>query len=206
MSITYPLDFPVDSGLARITWGARSVVSSSQSPYTGAEQVQAYTGQWWYGTVSLPPMQRAIAEAFITFLLKLNGMQGTFLFGDPTGETARGVATGTPLINGSSQSGNSLVTDGWTAGVTGILLAGDYLQLGTGTSARLYKNLSAVNSNGSGQATFDIWPSLQVTPSDNQAVIISSPKGLFRLATNDMSWEVNTAMRFGLSFPIRQVV
>lgn len=37
----------------------------------------------------------------------------------------KGVATGTPLTNGAGQQGSTLVTDGWTAGTTGILKAGD---------------------------------------------------------------------------------
>lgn len=34
---------------------------------------------------------------------------------------------GTPLVNGASQSGASIVTDGWSSGVTGILKAGDVI-------------------------------------------------------------------------------
>lgn len=51
--------------------------------------------------------------------------------GVPLFETAQmpthtvGVATGTPLVNGASQSGASLVTDGWTNSTTGILKKGD---------------------------------------------------------------------------------
>jgi hypothetical protein len=37
----------------------------------------------------------------------------------------KGVATGTPLTNGTNQTGNSLVTDGWTNSTTGILKLGD---------------------------------------------------------------------------------
>jgi hypothetical protein len=36
-----------------------------------------------------------------------------------------GVATGTPLVNGASQTGSSLITDGWTNDTAGILLDGD---------------------------------------------------------------------------------
>lgn len=40
-----------------------------------------------------------------------------------------GVATGTPLVNGASQTGSSLATDGWTNDTTGILLDGDIITL-----------------------------------------------------------------------------
>lgn len=36
-----------------------------------------------------------------------------------------GVATGTPLVNGATQTGSTLATDGWTNSTTGILKKGD---------------------------------------------------------------------------------
>ena len=123
-------------------------------------------------------MKREDAEQLIAFMLKLNGTYGTFTLGDPLNTSPRGVGTGTPLVNGGSQTGNSLVTDGWTSGQTGILKAGDWIQLGSGSTSRLYKILSDANSNGSGQATFDIWPNLRSSPADNAAITVSSPKKL----------------------------
>ena len=140
------------------------------------------------------------AEQWITFLLKLNGMEGTFLFGDPNAKTPQGPATGTPLVNGASQTGNSLITDGWTVSVTGILKAGDYIQLGSGSTTRLYKVLNDADSDAGGNATFDIWPRLRVSPADNDLIITSAAKGLFALAGNIMEWDIEGAMKYGISF------
>ncbi len=125
MAITYPLSLPDATSYQAARMTARSVVGVSKSPFTGVQQVQKHQGQWWESEGSLAPMSRANAEEWIAFFLKLNGMQGTFLLGDPLGTTARGVATGTPLIKGASQTGNSLITDGWTTSQTGITTAGD---------------------------------------------------------------------------------
>jgi len=40
-----------------------------------------------------------------------------------------GVATGTPLVNGGGQTGDTLVTKGWTNSTTGILKAGDVITI-----------------------------------------------------------------------------
>lgn len=200
MAITYPLSLPDSTSYESARMSAKSIVGVTRSPFTGQEQVQKHQGQWWEFEGKLVPMSRANAEAWIAFFISLNGMQGTFLLGDPLGATARGGAGGTPLVNGASQTGNSLITDGWTASQTGILKAGDYFQLGTGSSSKLYKVLNDANSDSGGNATFDIWPSINTAVADNTAITTSSAKGLFRLATNEMPFDLGQAQQYGLSF------
>jgi hypothetical protein len=206
MPISYPLALPTNKGLAKIRLTANNVVGVSQSPFTAKQQVYKYTGQFWEAEINLPPMKRADAEYWISFLLKLNGQYGTFLLGDPNGSTARGTATGTPLVNGGSQTGNELITDGWTNSITGILKAGDYIQLGSGATAQLYKVLDDVNSNGSGQATLTLWPDLRSAPADNAAITVSSPKGVFRLSSNQHAWDINEATFYGMTFAAREAL
>lgn len=206
MAISYPLSLPTNKGLAKIRLTANSVVGVSQSPFTAKQQVYKYTGQFWEAEINLPPMKRADAEYWISFLLKLNGPYGTFLLGDPNGGTARGVATGTPLVMGGSQTGNELITDGWTNSTTGILKAGDYIQLGSASTAQLYKVLDDVNSNGSGQATLTLWPDLRSAPSDNAAITVANPKGVFRLSSNQQAWDINEATFYGMTFAAREAL
>lgn len=206
MTISYPLSIPTNKGIARVRLTANNVVGMSQSPFTAKQQVYKYTGQFWEAEVSLPPMKRADAEYWISFLLKLNGSYGTFLLGDPNGGTARGIATGTPLVNGASQTGQDLITDGWTPSQTGILKAGDYIQLGSGATARLYKVLDDVNSDSGGNATLTLWPDLRTAPSDNAAITVSNPKGNFRLVSSDQSWSIDEAAFYGLTFAAREAL
>ena len=206
MAIAYPLALPTTTGIAKIRISANNVVGVSQSPFTAKQQVYKYTGQFWEAEISLPPMKRADAEYWISFLLKLNGSYGTFLLGDPNGATARGVATGTPLVNGASQTGSELITDGWTTSTTGILKAGDYIQLGSGSSAKLHKVLDDVNSDSNGNATLTLWPDLRSAPADNAAITVSGAKGLFRLSTNQQDWNVNEASIYGMTFPAREAL
>lgn len=200
MAITYPLTLPNTTSFRSARLTARSVVGVTRSPFTGAQQVQKHQGQWWEFEATLVPMVRADAESWIAFFMSLNGMEGTFLLGDPLGGTARGVATGTPLVKGGSQTGNSLITDGWTVSQTGILKAGDYFQLGSSGSSKLYKVLNDANSDGSGDATFDIWPQINTAVADNAVLKVASSRGLFRLATNEMPFDLKLAQHYGLGF------
>lgn len=206
MAITYPLSLPNTTSFASARMTAKSVVGISKSPFTGSQQVQKHQGQWWEFEAGLAPMTRANAELWISFMISLNGQQGTFLLGDPLGSTVRGVGTGTPLVKGASQTGNSLITDGWTASQTGILKAGDYFQLGTGSSSKLYKVLADANSDGSGDATFDIWPSINTAVANDSALTIASAKGVFRLASNEMGFDLKQAQFYGIAFSAIGVV
>lgn len=197
MSYSYPLTLPATKSPARITISANCAVTLSRSNWSYVSQVQEYDGQLWLAEISLPPMERADAAQWITFLLKLNGQLGTFLLGDQSASTPRGAASGTPRINGGSQSGQTLITDGWTHSITGILKAGDYIQVGQ----YLHMNLTDVNSDGSGNATLDIWPKLRTPPADNDAIITSSCRGLFRLsASAGPILDVNAAKNYDVSF------
>lgn len=199
--ITYPLNLPASPpGFRTFDLNGNAVVGLSVSPFTGQQQIYEWPGSWWEAKVSLPPMKRADAERWIGFLLALRGRAGTFLMGDPLAKTARGIATGTPQVNGAGQTGKTLATKGWTANKTGILLAGDYFQLGSGSATRLHKLLKDANSDGTGLATLDIFPSLRESPANNDALTISSARGTFRLAANKQGFAINVDQTYGIGF------
>jgi len=200
MAITYPLSFPSALPAAGLAFGAKSSVGMSQSPFTAEQQVYAHQGEYWLADISLAPMIRERAEAWVGFLLALNGREGTFLFGDHVNPSPRGVGTGTPLVKGASQTGKTLLTDGWTAGQTGIMKVGDWLQLGSGASSRLHKVVQDADSDGSGNATLEIWPRLRSSPDDNAVITVESPKGLWRLASNTRYWDMGAAQLYGIQF------
>lgn len=206
MAITYPLSHPTVPDFSRFDMKGESVVALSESPFTWEQQVIKHQGQRFVAGVTLPPMERADAETWIAFGLSLDGRLGTFLLGDPLGGTARGVATGTPLVDGAGQTGQVLNTKGWTTGQTGILLAGDYISLGTGLTTRLYKVLQDANSDGGGLAVLDMWPRLRETPADNAVIAVSNCKGLFRLANNNTEWNADTAQFYGFGFSAMEAI
>lgn len=209
MAIVYPLSLPTVSGIRSIVLRTKNSVGLSQSPFTFKQQVISYGGQSWEADISLPPMSRDDAEEWVSFLLQLKGLEGTFLLGDPSGATPRGSAAsvaGTPVVNGASQTGGSLAIDGLPASATGYLKAGDYIQLGSGLGATLHKVLKDVDSNASGEATLDVYPSVRSAPEDGATVTVSSAKGVFRLSSNQTQWSINEVTFFGLTFGAQEAI
>ncbi len=207
MAISYPLSMPSSpTAFRRFSLSTQSVNAIAKSPYTFEEQRQTYQGMLWLAGVTLPPMKRAKAAAWIGFLTSLNGKEGTFLLGDPAGDAPRGVGTGSPLVNGGSQTGRTLNTKGWTTGVTGILLTGDYIQLGSGATSRLHQVVQDASSDGSGLSSLEIWPVLRESPVADSVIVINSTKGVFRLAENTSRSEVDFTSFYGLGFSAIEVI
>lgn len=190
MAISYPISLPSAPGYRRVAIQPRSVVASYSSPFTMQQQVYAHPGQMWTGEFELPPMNRAEAAPWVAALTSLNGSEGTFYFSDPAWATSRGVGTGTPLVKGASQTGYDLVTDGWTISQTGIVKAGDWLQIGTTTSSKLHMIMADANSNGSGEATLTLWPRLRSSPADNAVLSVTAATGIWRLSGN-VPWSIS---------------
>lgn len=199
MAISYPLSLPSRTP-RRIQFKMNSIVGLSASPFTGSQQVYAHAGQFWSAEVELPPMQRADAEDWIAFLISLNGREGTFLMGDPVNTSTRGLGTGTPLVKGASQTGNSLNTDGWTTSQSDILKAGDWIQLGSGSTSTLHKLRQDADSDSGGNATLEIWPGIRTAPADNAAITVANCNGLWRLAENVQGYDLDLAAIYGISF------
>ena len=110
------------------------------------------------------------------------------------------VASYGPLVNGGSQVGDTLVIDGCSPNVTGFLLPGDYIQLGSSTTTQLYKVLTQVNTDASGGATLDLWPNLRSSPADNSTITVANTKGRFRLKDNVTQWGINEISSYGITF------
>ena len=56
------------------------------------------------------------------------------------------------------------------------------------------------DSNGSGVVTVTMEPSIKAILGTGQQIVYNSPKGLFRMDTNDLGWDANVASTYGLSF------
>ena len=188
MAISYPVNTPTNIGIANITFSAENAVAISQSPFTFQQQVVAHPGQRWAASVSLPPMKRQDAEAWVAFLLSLYGQVGTFLLSDPNCPEPRGTATSATLT-GSARSSSPTVT------MTGTLLAGDYISIGSGTSTRLHK----VVQDRSGTGTLEIWPALRSSYT-GAALDLTASKGVFRLKDNITQWSINEISSYGITF------
>jgi hypothetical protein len=200
MAISYPRDLPTNIGFAQVTLRAVNQTAMTMSPFTYKQQIYNHSGQRWEAECQVPPLKRDDAEEWIAWLLSMNGRAGSFLMGDPLGDTARGTLGGTPVVNGADQVGGSLSIDGCSNNITNWLKAGDYLQLGSGSTATLHKVLQNVNTDGSGQASLDLWPYMRTAPVDGSIVITSNAVGRFRLNSGEQDWTINNISSYGITF------
>jgi hypothetical protein len=104
-----------------------------------------------------------------------------------------GTQGGTPLVDGASQTGSSLITKGWTNSVSNVLRAGDVITIAGVyavnpvtklTTGRLQQFVITANANSglsTGPATLSISPPITVTgttqtvtasPADNAAITV----------------------------------
>jgi hypothetical protein len=155
-------------------WQLRARTQHSISELDGTVQTVVLPGAFWRCTVSYPTLNSTRWRALEAFLASLEGAGGRFYFGPQQAKTPVGAAGGTPLVNGASQTGSSLITDGWPAS-TAILKAGDYFHFDVSTKRELKIVTADVSSNVSGQATISFKPPIRQSPSDNAAIVTSSP-------------------------------
>ncbi len=103
-----------------------------------------------------------------------------------------GALGGTPLVASGGQTGSSLLTDGWSNSVTGVLKEGDIITLAAVNGVnpiskvnqgrlREFTVTADVDSDGSGLATVPIYPPITTTgarqtvsasPADNAVILI----------------------------------
>lgn len=193
---------PSSPGIRSVVLTQNSTVGISESPFTGQIQTQEWSRQFWQAQVTLPRMTLAQASNWVATLVSLRGMAGTFMLGDPSRQTPRGAALGVPVINGNNNGGSSVSIKGWTPSTANILLRHDWIQIDN----HLYMALSDENADAGGIASFDIWPDLQTVPLDGTPVIVQSAQGIFRLASNQTSWDVDEARTVGLQFNAVSVI
>ncbi len=189
MSISYPLtgihNLP---GFVEFSWEPDSNVAIQENPFTFQQKIYAWDGQRRKATVRVRELDTdptiAVQEAieWQTFILKLNGREGTFLMQDPLTYQHRGNYNLSDVwigkVKGADQSGASLDTDGWEPGMADVLKKGDWISIAN----RLHQVLDDVDSDTAGEATLTIWPHARYDLTDNAEIGVGEQAwGTFRL-------------------------
>lgn len=207
---------PSTPGPRTITTRFVSNSASFPSPLTGATQVSSRNGGVWEIEYEMPPMSRKQSGAWLSLMAKLNG-PGAGVYVGPRASNVidfyvagadyrndesatldldfvggdyklRWITVPLPLVKGASQTGASLITDGWSEGDG--LNAGDYICFENGT----YRELHIVTADGfadsSGDLTLAIAPNIRRSPADNNAITIIAPTGEFIAADQGQANEV----------------
>lgn len=194
MALTFPLSIPDYEDIQKMRIRNMNAVARTISPYTLSQQVQEHAGDVFIFSFRLRPMRKSRAGAWIAWLKALRGGANTCLIGDPHRRDPEGTAKdypGSPLVNGASQTGGTLVIDGAPVSQTGWLLEGDWIQLGTGSDSRIYMVVEDVTTTSGGAASISISPELRSSPADNAVVYTADTVCICRLTDSNPEWTVH---------------
>ena len=185
--------------VASVTRTLQTAVAVTTSPFTGTQQVQDWGGEWWAYQIEFAVRQGADGRRLSAFFAALGGSRGTFIFRDPF--VGYPLSTATVLVNGAGQASNTLAVDGLG---TQALLAGDFVQLGTLGTTRLYQ-VTADATPVAGAATLQIVPKLRTATVNNEAVNIRTPGVLLRL-TSPIPASIGLADLYRFSITAREAL
>lgn len=197
----------------KIAFAANS--ASYSSPITGSTQTAHRYGGRWVLEMELPPMTRYQSGQWLGVLAKANGVAGSIYAGphnpkpvdfyDATAHykmtqsssldldfiagsyALRWITAPSPLVNGATQTGATLVTDGW--GAMDGLNAGDWICFENGTFRELHIVDADCFADANGDMTIPVSPNIRRSPSDNAAVTIIAATGEFIAADNSQAVE-----------------
>ena len=204
---SYPLTIPSSPYYSKSTWSLQRKTAISLSPFSGAQQVFQYDYALWSATLTLPPMKRSDAANWQAFILKLHGRVGTFLIGDPDARTPRGTISGAVTLGSNAAVGDytiSLATS--QTSQVNVFRAGDYIQLGSGATSKLYMIVDDANTNGSGDVDVNIEPPIKTAGTSGNTVVYNNPKGLFRMVSPEIDWDADDVGKYGITFAIMEAL
>ena len=191
------ITFPSSPKPQAMSWLLNQPSQVNISSWTGKRQVFASGRGWWECELTLPPIVgTSSVNVWRAFLAKTQGSANVFQV--PVDPTAQSSAVASPLVNGGSQTGRSLITDGWPVSST-VLSAGQFVTI----NDQLLQLTADVVSNGSGQATISFEPAIRVSPSDNAPIEFKNPYCLMYL-TEKPSLSVEAGYVYSLSLSLRE--
>ena len=195
------LTIPKQTDFRSSTFGLEENTETFISPISNTIQTLARTGARWYLTINYAPMKRADAQVVIAFLTKLRGRVNSLNGFDPNATSPLGDVSGsTLLVNGASQTGNSLICDGAEAS-TLVLKAGDYFEVNN----ELKMVTDDATSDASGDVTINFSPSLRSSPSDNASITTTNPNCEMKLVDDNVTWSQGIGDVYNISFSAIEV-
>lgn len=194
MSITLPTSPQPRSITPRLV----TVRADLRPAFGGATQRIARAGSRWAFDVEMPPMTAAMALDWVNILHETD----TCILRLPEPGITIG-SPGTPLVNGGSQTGSSLITDAW--GASYAIPKGKFVGVSVSGLQYLYQTTTAVTASGGGAATLALRPMLRASPADNAALIINpaTVEGFVTLSDGSMNISVNRLVE-GFTFTIEE--
>jgi hypothetical protein len=160
-------------------WGSEPNGQSTRSELDGTGQDIGLPGDIWTDVLTFANVFDPEARILRAFITSLRGKAGRFWL-SPPGYRRAGSGIGSPLVEGAGHTGTMILTSGWQPFQDGVLMAGDYFQVGS----ELKMMTADALADGNGFATLEFTPPLRVSPTDNAAIITEKPSCIMKLRDN----------------------
>lgn len=193
--ITWPsgLALPAECGISQARY---DMAESSDSTGHRADRLLG-PPRWRMSLRSIDAFTLADAGVYEAMLLKLRGAVNHLAMFDPVRQAPQGTMRGTLTIDGSHAAGAVAVNLAGGAGEAGkTLLAGDWLQIGTGLgTSQLVKVVTGGTADGSGDIAVTVEPPLRLAFSNGTAVAWDKPLAYYK-QLGAPQWSYRPALRF----------
>ena len=204
MAISYPLTMPTTPKPDSIQYRYSTVNGMTISPFSLTEHTYDWNAAKLTAQVNLPKMTRANARAWIAFLMSLDGRVGTFYLTNFDYATPEGTPLGTPVIASISADGKTINSSGWDDGETGLLKAGDWIQLSSGQMVAVVEDADS-DGAGVGLSSFEVRPPIRdITLTTG--ITTANTKGIFRLSNSEVSWTVDNLYHHGITLDCTEAI
>lgn len=149
----------------------------------------------------MPPMYaEPYGRAFVADLI-VGKQEGAIMRLPTMGVDLDGITTA--AVNGGSQSGTSLIADGFPANA--VVPKGVFFTALSDGKRHLLSTAAEVTANGSGQATLTLTTMMRTSFTDNASLNFSNPSIEGDIVGKDLEWRLQLANFVGLSFEIEEI-
>lgn len=165
-------------------------------PFGGEVQRFSRLGARFSVSIMYPPMEKHVAEDLIGALVDASTTNDTVIVTMPMAPLAASV--GSPAVSGGGQAGAVLDADGFSGG---LVRRGALFSFEAGGRHYLHMVRQAVTPSG-GAASLAIGPMLRAQPADGADLDFAAPKLEGFIGGQDIEWDVDDAMHYGLSLTV----
>lgn len=184
MSGTYPAT--PEPAICELTSHQPAVVNESESR---KRQARIVAGHQWQIKMSYDRMHRSQFSPIFAFAASQRGNYDNFTIVLPQFSTPQGVATGSPTAGAASAGATSVVINGFTGSVTGIMKAGDLIKFAGHT--KVYMLTADKDSSAGGQITAEITPPLIEDVASSEVVTVNNVPFTVAFQDDILTWKMS---------------
>jgi hypothetical protein len=193
--------FPTNPNFSSINFKNNRPALTNQT-LSGKRNVRQIGAQYFSFTVQMPPMQQEKSQEIYAFLQAQKQSLLPFQITPPLDNLGSARDETDILVNGAHVVGDSTIAmDGFTAGQTGVLKAGDLIKFAN--HSKVYMVSYDVDYDS---AAVTISPPLVTALTDNLVVTVNKPLFTVYLENDELAYSSGASGFTSISFDVREVI